>query len=105
MKKVEDSKFYSPTVTDIRPDVRTKEIKGDIKGWVQVDVVSVEYKPVIDLNLDKFKEDDTEIQFGVRKEQCGPMVYDELPTVGSILTSTYLIYVFLTWLSIQKITP
>eukprot|EP00957_Ditylum_brightwellii_P168007 12789402-Ditylum_brightwellii.AAC.1 len=53
MKKVEDSKFYSPAVTEIRSDVRTKEMKEDIKGWVQVDVVSVEYKPVIYLDLDK----------------------------------------------------
>eukprot|EP00957_Ditylum_brightwellii_P057011 4320342-Ditylum_brightwellii.AAC.1 len=85
MKKVEDSKFYSPAVIEIRPDVRTKEMKGDMKGWFQVDVVSVEYKPVINLDLGKFKEDETEIQFGIRKEQHGPVVYYEFPMVGSIV--------------------
>eukprot|EP00957_Ditylum_brightwellii_P047800 3630957-Ditylum_brightwellii.AAC.1 len=50
-EKVEDSKFHLPTVTEIRPDVRTKEMKGAMKGW----------------------------------EQHGPVVYGELPTVGSIV--------------------
>eukprot|EP00957_Ditylum_brightwellii_P175616 13371196-Ditylum_brightwellii.AAC.1 len=80
-EKVEDSKLYSPTVTEIRPDMRTKDIKGDMKHWVQVDIVSVECKPIIDLESEEFKEDDTEIQFRLRKEHHGHVVYEELPTM------------------------
>eukprot|EP00957_Ditylum_brightwellii_P123732 9433009-Ditylum_brightwellii.AAC.1 len=47
-------------------------MKGSTKGWVQVDV-------------DKFKENETEIQFGVRKEQHGPVVYEDFPIMGSIV--------------------
>eukprot|EP00957_Ditylum_brightwellii_P159621 12150466-Ditylum_brightwellii.AAC.1 len=56
------------TITEITPDVRTKEMKGDMKEWVQVDVVSVDCKPMINLDFDKFKEDETEIQFAIRKK-------------------------------------
>eukprot|EP00957_Ditylum_brightwellii_P095349 7263122-Ditylum_brightwellii.AAC.1 len=45
-------------------------MKGDMKWWIQVDV---------------FKEDETEIQLGVRKKQAGPAVYEELPTMGIIV--------------------
>eukprot|EP00957_Ditylum_brightwellii_P136893 10439978-Ditylum_brightwellii.AAC.1 len=58
-----------------------------MKNWVHVDVVSVEY--AIDLESEEFKEDETEIQFGVRKEQHGPVVYEELSTV-EIIVDKYL---------------
>ena len=84
-EKLEESLYYTPTVSPIRPDIKTTDLKGDMKGWVQVDVINKKYVPVIDMKSDEFKDNETEIEFAVRKPQCGPIQYETKPTVGMLI--------------------
>ena len=42
------------------------------------------YVPVIDLNSEEFKRQETPIKFSISKK-CGPVMYEEEPSTGIIL--------------------
>eukprot|EP00957_Ditylum_brightwellii_P203495 15334868-Ditylum_brightwellii.AAC.1 len=60
-----------------------------MKGWVQVDIINKKYVPVINMKSDKFKDNKTEIEFAVQKQQRDSIQYETKPTVG-ILIDKYL---------------
>ena len=78
------SDFYTPTVTTCWYVIKIIPLKGEYEGWVLIYVVDNNYVPVIYLNSEEFKQQETPIKLGIRKKR-GPDSYEEEPSIGMII--------------------